>query len=102
MNNLAMNQAFQTSNEISDLFRIEKGLVDVPEINKVLREEIDKKDQPQSVEVNQLWSYKNLLFKVITSENDTVKAVANEGFTWEGIKGTFIANFTFEAEHYSQ
>jgi len=76
-----MNQAFQASDEV------------------------DKKDQQaqhQSVEVNQLWSYKNLLFKVVTSENDTVKAVANEGFTWEGIKGNFIANFTFEAEHYLQ
>jgi hypothetical protein len=54
------------------------------------------------VEVNQLWSYKDILFKVVAPENDTVKAVANEGFTWEGIKGNFIANFTFEAEHYSQ
>ena len=61
---------------------------------------MNDKDKQLEVEVNQLWSYKDLLFKVVASENELVKAVSNEGFTWEGKKGNFTANFTFEADNY--
>jgi hypothetical protein len=61
---------------------------------------MNDKDKQLEVEVNQLWSYKDILFKVITSENKLVKAVATEGFTWEGKKERFTANFTFVSDNY--